>query len=71
MTELELQEKRKLVLSQLREAHKTGQVTVAGGSKISLWSAFRCLYCGEYFDQKGAEEHFGITRKQYLSESIE
>jgi hypothetical protein len=27
--------------------------------------AYRCLYCGEYFSQSGAEEHFGKTRIEY------
>ena len=41
---------------------KTGWVTTRGGGSIPTWIAFRCLYCGEYFNQSEAEIHFGETR---------
>lgn len=56
------------VTQQTAEACKTGKVTVRSGHRIPVWLAFRCLYCGEYFSQSGAEEHFGTTRADYLGE---
>jgi site-specific DNA-cytosine methylase len=32
---------------------------------VPVWMAFRCLYCGEYFNQREAEEHFGKTRAEW------
>lgn len=28
---------------------------------------FRCVYCGEYFNQTGAEDHFGKARIDYIA----
>ena len=61
--------KRKFVAKQTKEASSTCQVTLRNCGEIRtgtipVWMAFRCLYCGEYFNQTMAEEHFGITRKQ-------
>ncbi len=53
------------VASQTAEASRTGKVTVRSGHTIPVWLAFRCLYCGEYFSQAGAEEHFGTKRTDY------
>lgn len=64
----ETQEKRNYVAKQTNEARKTDFVTIRNGKRIPLYMAFRCLYCGEYYNQAGAEEHFGKTRKKYLSE---
>ena len=44
---------------------RDGSVVLRNGSVIPVWCAFRCLYCGEYFNQAGAEEHFGKTRIEY------
>ncbi len=52
------------VRRQTNEARK-GTVTVRNGKTIPVWMAFRCLYCGEYFNQVEAERHFGQTRKDY------
>ncbi len=54
------------VAAQSNEASHTGLVTVRRGKRIPVWLAFRCLYCGEYFDQCTAEEHFGKTRSAYI-----
>ena len=55
----------KWVAEQTIEASRTGKVTVRSGHTIPAWLAFRCLYCGEYFSQVGAEEHFGTARADY------
>ena len=55
----------KWVSEQTIEASQTGKVTVRDGHKIPVWMAFRCLYCGEYFNQVGAEYHFGETRMEF------
>lgn len=55
----------KWVAQQTLEASRTGKVTVRSGHTIPVWLAFRCLYCGEYFSQAGAEEHFGMARAEY------
>jgi len=62
--------KRKFVAKQMQEA-KMGYVTLRNcgdirTGTIPVWMAFRCLYCGEYFNQSMAEEHFGMTRKKYF-----
>jgi hypothetical protein len=53
------------VHKQTNEAAITGEVHIRDGQKIPVWMLFRCLYCGEYFAQAGAEEHFGKTRLEY------
>ncbi len=59
----------KWVAEQTIQASKTGKVTVRSGHTIPVWVAFRCLYCGEYFSQSGAEEHFGTKRAEYNDDS--
>lgn len=39
------------------------------GLKMYLLSAFKCLYCGEYYCQPCAEKHFGQTRKEWMKSS--
>jgi hypothetical protein len=46
-------------------AAKTGRVPLRNGRIIPVWLAYRCLFCGEYFGQGGAEEHFGKKRSEY------
>jgi len=58
----------KWVAEQTIEASKTGKVTVRSGHIIPVWLSFRCLYCGEYFNQIGAEEHFGMKRTDYVDD---
>ena len=58
--------KREFVAKQTKEAKETGYVTIRGYGKIPLWIAFRCLYCGEYFNQSLAEAHFGMTREEFF-----
>jgi len=43
----------------------SGFVPLRNGKIIPVRFAFRCLYCGEFFGQKEAEEHFGQTREEY------
>lgn len=56
----------KWVAEQTNEASRTGFVTVRRGKRIPVWLAYRCLFCGEYFDQSAAEEHFGQKRSEYV-----
>ena len=53
------------VYQQTFEASRTNQVRIRNGKRIPVWQSFRCLFCGEYFSQKGAEEHFGQTRLKF------
>lgn len=66
-----VEEKREFVAAQMREAMATKHVMLRDGHKIPLWFAYRCLYCGECFNQSGAEEHFGITREAYFARQDE
>lgn len=64
--------KRDFVAKQTNEAASTGHVTLRDCGEIRtgtipVWLAFRCLYCGEYFNQTMAEDHFGMTRAQFLN----
>lgn len=63
----EVDAKRAFVAKQTKEARETGYVKIHGGGKIPLWIAFRCCYCGEYFNQSMAEEHFGMTRYEFFA----
>lgn len=58
--------KKEWVTQQTVEASATNKVTVRSGIVVSVWMAFRCLYCGEYFAQKQAEEHFGHKRIHHI-----
>jgi len=53
------------VARQTREAAQNNYVTDRRGISIPLFMAYRCLYCGEYFAQTQAEEHFGTIRAGY------
>lgn len=53
------------VAHQTNQARSTGWVTTRKGVTLPVWCAFRCLYCGEYFNQAEAEEHFGKTREEF------
>lgn len=55
------------VRQQTQQAAK-GSVTLRDGLMIPIWIAYRCLYCGEYFNQVGAETHFGKKRKDHEHE---
>lgn len=52
-------------VSQQTQEAQSGKVSLRNGSRIPIRFAYRCLYCGEYFSQVGAEEHFGKTREEY------
>ena len=55
------------VSQQTREASQTGSVHVRSGTLVPVWMAFRCVYCGEYFNQTGAEQHFGKSRIDFIA----
>ncbi len=66
--------KRDFVAKQTKEACSTGDVTLRNcgdirTGTIPVWMAFRCLYCGEYFNQTMAEDHFGMTREQFFEQA--
>lgn len=37
--------------------------------KLELEHAYKCLYCGIWFCEKCAEQHFGKTKKEHLEAS--
>ena len=41
------------------------------GMEIYIPLVFKCLYCGEYYCQPCAEEHFGKTRAEWAKEEPE
>jgi predicted nucleic acid binding AN1-type Zn finger protein len=45
-------------------------VTCKCGQTMPLRFAYKCLYCGEYFCQSCAEEHFGKTLEEYRKEKF-
>ena len=53
------------VAQQTREASQTGFVHIRNGKRTPVWIAYRCYYCGEYFNHAGAEKHFGTSRIEY------
>lgn len=53
------------IAGQLREARAENFITTRTGTHIPLWLAYKCLYCGEFFSQSGAEKHFGQTRIEH------
>lgn len=65
-TEETVEAKRAFVAKQTNEAKETDRVTIRGCGTIPVWIAYRCLYCGEYFNQSMAEEHFGMTREEFF-----
>ena len=70
-TAVTVEAKRKFVARQTKEAESTGDVTLRNCGEIRtgtipVWMSYRCLYCGEYFNQTMAEDHFGMTRKEYF-----
>jgi len=72
-TKESVEAKRDFVAKQTFEA-RTGHVTLRNAGEIRrgtipVWLAFRCLYCGEYFNQRTAEEHFGMTREEFFARS--
>lgn len=64
--EIEADIKRAFVRKQFEEAKGPGHVTCGCGLRLPLRFAYRCLYCGEFYCQSCAEEHFGKTREEYF-----
>lgn len=68
------EEKLKVVADQLRELAKQKQwptVTCFCGRVRTLLYAWRCLYCGEWYCQTCAEQHFGMTRAEWNKKATE
>lgn len=61
----DVEAKRAAVRRQLHQVKHKARVTCGCGLTISVMYAFRCLYCGEYYCQRCAEAHFGMTRAEY------
>lgn len=65
-------EKADFVMGQIREVkNSTPKLTCFCGLIIYWLNAFRCLYCGEWYCQKCAEEHFGKTREAWAKDNKE
>ena len=64
-TKLRTVRKSEWVAFQLRQARDENHITTRVGHRIPVPCAFRCLYCGEFFSQTGAEKHFGQTRIEH------
>ena len=60
--------KRAFVRKQFTEAKGDCNVTCGCGLRLPLRFAYRCLYCGEFYCQSCAEEHFGKTRDEYFKD---
>ena len=59
------------VAAQWKQAKGPQPDVVCGcGLKLPLRFAYRCLYCGEFYCQSCAEQHFGKTREQYNAEKV-
>ena len=52
---------------QQESAKEEGLITCVCDSEISLYEAYRCLYCGIWWCEPCAEEHFGQTISEYHS----
>ena len=61
------EEKLSFVSKQTMQAQKYSWVRCFCEIKLPLWMSYRCLYCGEYYCQKCAEKHFGMTQAEYLA----
>ena len=68
VTDEERVEKRIRVRKQFEQAKGPTQVTCGCGRTNPIRFMYRCLYCGEFYCQPCAEEHFGKTREQYNAE---
>lgn len=67
--------KREFVAKQTKQASTMGFVTIRNcgeirSGTIPVWMAYRCLYCGEYYNQTLAEEHFGMTREEFFEQAV-
>jgi len=62
--------KEEWIFRQMSLAIKEGMIPLRNGSKIPLRLTYRCLYCGEWFSQVGAEKHFGKTRMEYHKKKL-
>lgn len=70
MHEETAQEKAEFVMGQIRTISETPPYCRCHcGLKIYLPLAFKCLYCGEYYCQPCAEEHFGETREEWATKN--
>lgn len=53
---------------QLEMLHKEKAIVCNCGLRRHFSTAYRCLYCGEYFCFTCAEAHFGKTVKQWIAD---
>lgn len=59
-------EKKKILAEQWKLAVNEGYIYCPCGQARGLVKAFRCLYCGVWFCQPCAEQHFGQTVKEWI-----
>lgn len=50
---------------QQKSAEEDGLVSCVCGNEIALHQSFRCLYCGIWWCEPCAENHFGQTVEEY------
>jgi len=60
------EDKRKVLRDQWSEATERGSVHCTCGLQRALPLAFRCLYCGQWFCGRCAEQHFGQTIHEWI-----
>jgi hypothetical protein len=58
--------KRLRLVKQWRDACETNCITCCCGQLRHITKAFRCLYCGEWYCQNCAEDHFGQTVQDWV-----
>lgn len=54
-----------LLTSQWRDAVETHRIVCPCGRDRAIEHSYKCLYCGVWFCESCAEEHFGETRSDY------
>lgn len=60
--------KRAFVRRQTQEAMDTAHVHCGCGKLRPTWLMYRCYYCGEFYCEPCAPEHFGKSREEYYKE---
>lgn len=69
LTEAEIRINRVLSRAQLMAVRKEQDVTCKCGKVTGpVWKLYRCYYCGIFFCDRCAAEHFGQTREEHSRE---
>jgi len=58
------------VYDQLKEAKQDigSRITCGCGTRMRQHQAYKCFYCGVFFCEKCAAEHFGKTKDEYYAD---